>query len=132
MLSTSQSDAGLLVFRVGLDDLAQIHGVGAAVDDMVAGEGGAGLAGQGVNDAGVRAELGGHGAGELRIDDGDIGGDVEIGQRVLDAILILGDDEKAVTSVAIRRRSRSWRAPCPTVRGRADHLGYRRLRVLVT
>ena len=149
---------GALVLSVELDDLAQIHGVGAAVDDVVAGKCGAGLVGHGVDDAqqagregdasdalgvvhvgarlmvalvglgqplddladgvqrvgvgehrtrggdvcldgvgqrvhaGVGAQLGGHGVGELGVDDGDIRGDVEVCQRVLDALLVVGDD----------------------------------------
>ena len=42
--------------------------------------------------AGVSAQLGGHGVGELGVDDGDIRGDVEVGQRVLDALGVVGND----------------------------------------
>ena len=42
--------------------------------------------------AGVSAQLGGHGVGELGVNDGDIRGDVEVGQRVLDALGVVGDD----------------------------------------
>ena len=40
----------------------------------------------------MSAQLGGHGVGELGVDDGDIGRDVEVGQRVLDALGVVGND----------------------------------------
>ena len=149
---------GASILGVELDNLAQVHGVGATVDDMIAGEGGTGLVSHRVDDAqqtrgegdagdalsvmhvlaslmiasiglgqplddladgvqgvgvgvhgtgsgdigldgmgqsvhtGVSAQLGRHGVGELGVDDGDIRGDVEVGQRVLDALGVVSDD----------------------------------------
>ena len=75
-----------------LDDLAD--GVQRVAVGKVAVRGGdVGLDGVGERiHTGVGAQLGGHGVGELGVDDGDIGGDVEVGQRVLDALLVVGDD----------------------------------------
>ena len=41
---------------------------------------------------GVSHQLGRHGLGQGRIDDGHVRGDVEVCQRVLDALFIIGDD----------------------------------------
>ena len=75
-----------------LDDLADgVQRVG--VGEHGAGGGDVGLDGvrQRVH-AGVGAELLRHGIGELGVHDGHIGRDVEVGQRVLDALLVVRDD----------------------------------------
>jgi len=148
------------VLGVELDDAAEVHGIGAAVDDVTARERGTGLVGHGVHDAekarregdagdalrlmhvlagdlvarvgegqplgdlanavegvgvgehgrrdrdvglvavgqcvhaGMRAELGGHGVGELGVDDGDVGRNLEVSDRELDALLVVGDDRE--------------------------------------
>ena len=75
-----------------LDDLADgVQGVAVGVHGAGGGDVGLDGVGQRVH-AGVGAELGGHGVGELGVDDGDVRGDVEVGQRVLDALLVVGDD----------------------------------------
>ncbi len=87
---------GLMVALIGhgqpLDDLADcVQRVAVGVHG--AGGGDVGLDGMGQRvHAGVSAELSGHGVGELGVDDGDVGRDVEVGQRVLDALLVVGDD----------------------------------------
>jgi hypothetical protein len=90
--------AGVLVALVGdgqpLVDLADaVEGVG--VGEHRGGRGDVGLeaVGEGVH-AGVRAELGGHGVGELGVDDGDVRGDLEVGDRELDALGVVGDDRE--------------------------------------
>ncbi len=146
------------VTGVPLDGLAQVHGVGAAVDDVAVLERGAGLVGHGVHDAqqargegdagnalglvhvlagvlvagvgdgqplvnladavqgvgvgehgrrggdvglqavgqrvhaGVRAQLGGHAVGELGVNNGHVGRDLEVSDGVLDALVVVRDD----------------------------------------
>ena len=132
------------VTGVPLDGLAQVHGIGAAVDDVAVLERGAGLVGHGVHDAqqargerdagnalglvhvlagvlvagvgdgqplvnladavqgveavgqrvhaGVRAELGGHAVGELGVNNGHVGRDLEVSDGVLDALVVVRDD----------------------------------------
>ena len=47
--------------------------------------------GHGVH-TGVGHQLLGHGVGQLGVDDGDIGGDLKVSDRILDALLIIGND----------------------------------------
>ena len=47
--------------------------------------------GHGVH-AGGGDQLLGHRLGQIGIDDGDVGGDLKVGQGVLDALLVVGDD----------------------------------------
>ena len=49
--------------------------------------------GEGVH-TGVRAKLGGHGVGELGVHDGHVGRDLEVGNRELDALGVVGDDRE--------------------------------------
>ena len=89
---------GLLVASVGLgqplDDLAHgVEGVGVGVGGAGGGDVSLDGVGQGVH-AGVRAELGGHGVGELGVNDGDVGRDLEVGDRELDALGVVGDDRE--------------------------------------
>ena len=87
---------GLLVALIGLreplDDLADaVKGVGVGEHGRERGDIGLHAVRQGIH-AGVGAELGGHGVGELGVDDGDVRGDVEVGERVLDALGVVRDD----------------------------------------
>ena len=87
---------GLMVASIGLgqplDDLADaVQGVGIGEHRGAGGNVGLHAVGQSIH-AGVSAQLGGHGVGELGVDDGDIRGDVEVGQRVLDALGVVGND----------------------------------------
>ena len=75
-----------------LDDLADaVQGVGIGEHRSAGGNVGLHAVGQSVH-ASVSAKLSRHGVGELGVDDGDIRGDVEVGQRVLDALGVVGDD----------------------------------------
>ena len=47
--------------------------------------------GHGVH-TGVGHQLFGHGVGQLGVDDGDIGGDFKVSDRILDALFIIGND----------------------------------------
>ena len=87
---------GLMVASIGLgqplDDLADaVQSVGVGEHRGAGGNVGLHAVGQSIH-AGVSAQLGGHGVGELGVDDGDIRGDVEVGQRVLDALFVIRDD----------------------------------------
>ena len=68
-----------------------MQGVGVGEHRSEGGNVGLHAVGQSVH-TGVSAQLGGHGVGELGVDDGDIRGDVEVGQRVLDALGVVRDD----------------------------------------
>lgn len=85
--------------------MVALVGLGQPLDDLadgvqrvavgVHGAGGGDVCLDGVGQrvhTGVGAQLGGHGVGELGVNDGDIRGDVEVCQRVLDALLVVGDD----------------------------------------
>ena len=90
--------ASKLVSRVGdgqpLGDLADaMQGVG--ISEHAGGRRDVGLeaVGQRIH-ARMRTELGGHAVGELGVHDGDVGRDLEVGYRVLDTPLIVGDDRE--------------------------------------
>ena len=90
--------AALVVARVGngqpLGDLTDaVQGVGIGEHGGSGRDVGLEAVRKGIH-ASVRAELLGHGVGELGVDNGDIGRDVEVGQRVLDAVLVIGDDRE--------------------------------------
>ena len=91
--------------HVGARLMVALVGLGQPLDDLadgvqrvavgVHGAGGGDVCLDGVGQrvhTGVGAQLGGHGVGELGVNDGDSRGDVEICQRVLDALLVVGDD----------------------------------------
>ena len=77
--------------QILLHDVDGLEGQGIGEHGVEGGHIGLDGVGQGVH-AGVGHQLGGHGLGQGRVDDGHVGGDIEVGQGVLDALLVVGDD----------------------------------------
>ena len=77
--------------EVGLDHFDSMQG--QRVGKVAVGSGNVSLdgVGHGVH-TGVSHQLFRHGVGQLGVDDGDIGGDFKVGDRILDALLIIGND----------------------------------------
>ncbi len=77
--------------QILLHDVDGLEGQGIGEHGVEGGHIGLDGVGQGVH-TGVGHQLGGHGLGQGRVDDGHVGGDIEVGQGVLDALLVVGDD----------------------------------------